>query len=53
MLTKEQEGWYTQAQATALYQGAGFRSVTGYGGFTFDPARPDDAIFTVVGVRPS
>jgi ubiquinone/menaquinone biosynthesis C-methylase UbiE len=40
---------YTQAQARGLFQHAGFVDVQLFSGFTFDPEKPDDALFVVVG----
>jgi SAM-dependent methyltransferase len=39
---------YTQAQARALLAQAGFAEVVLYHEFTFEPARPEDTLFTVV-----
>ena len=44
--------WYTQAQAVALYEKAGFVDVRVSGGFTFDPALPDESLFCVRGIKP-
>jgi len=45
--------WYTQEDARRLYQEAGFRDVLTFKEFTRQPAEPEHAIFTVLGVRPS
>jgi ubiquinone/menaquinone biosynthesis C-methylase UbiE len=42
---------YTQAQARALFERAGFREVELYHEFTLAPARPEDTLFVVVGRR--
>jgi SAM-dependent methyltransferase len=42
---------YTQAQAQAVFEHAGFVDVELYSGFTFDPVKPDDELFVVVGRR--
>ena len=42
---------YTQAQARALFERAGFLEVDLYSGFTFAPAAPEDPLFTAVGRR--
>jgi ubiquinone/menaquinone biosynthesis C-methylase UbiE len=39
---------YTQAQARALFAGAGFSAVDLYSEFTFEPVKPTDTLFTVV-----
>jgi hypothetical protein len=44
--------WYTQTQASTLYRGTGFVDVALYREFAFEPAGPDDAIFTIIGRRP-
>jgi SAM-dependent methyltransferase len=44
--------WYTQAQATQLYQDAGFHDVQRLSGFTHTPASPEDNGFCVLGVKP-
>ena len=43
--------WYTQVEAAGLFHDAGFSDVMTYSGFSFAPARPDDALFTVIGMR--
>jgi ubiquinone/menaquinone biosynthesis C-methylase UbiE len=42
---------YTQAQARALFERAGFKNVQLYGRFTFDPVKQDDETFVVIGHR--
>jgi hypothetical protein len=44
---------YTQPQARALFQNAGFNPVFLYSEFTFDPIKPDDTLFTVVAQKPA
>lgn len=43
---------YTQEQAAKLYQEAGFRDIQIFHDFTFEPVRPDDTVFCVVGFKP-
>lgn len=43
---------YTQDQAVALYQAAGFSNIQVYHEFTFEPVRPDDTTFCVLGFKP-
>jgi len=43
--------WYTQAQALDLYARAGFAEIETFRGFSFEPAGPGDALFSVVGIR--
>jgi hypothetical protein len=40
---------YTQAQAQALLAQAGFVDIQVYSKFSFDPAQPEDTIFTLIG----
>ena len=42
---------YTQSQARALFERAGFVDVQLYSGFSFEPVKPDDGLFVVVGRR--
>ncbi|RIK38475.1 MAG: class I SAM-dependent methyltransferase [Chloroflexi bacterium] len=42
---------YNQIQAKTLFEQAGFRNVQLYSQFTFDPVKPDDRVFVVVGQR--
>ena len=43
---------YTQEQAVALYQKAGFRDIQVFHEFTFEPVKPEDDTFCVLGVKP-
>jgi hypothetical protein len=43
---------YTQDQARALYQTAGFKNIQIFHEFTFEPVRPDDTTFCVLGFKP-
>jgi ubiquinone/menaquinone biosynthesis C-methylase UbiE len=43
--------WYTQPQAAALLRGAGFSRLHIYRGFTFEPATPEDTLFTIVCIK--
>jgi ubiquinone/menaquinone biosynthesis C-methylase UbiE len=42
---------YTQHQAVALYQAAGFKDIQVFHDFTFDPVKPEDTVFCVLGFR--
>lgn len=42
---------YTQQQATALFESAGLRNIQLFKEFSFNPAEPEDWIFTVVGAK--
>jgi SAM-dependent methyltransferase len=41
--------WYSQAQAVAAFEVAGFKSVSVFSGFTFNPADERDTTFCVAG----
>ncbi|MGZ9166039.1 MAG: class I SAM-dependent methyltransferase [Anaerolineales bacterium] len=43
---------YTQEQAVALYQNAGFKDMQVFDGFSFNPAKPVDMVFCVLGIKP-
>ena len=42
---------YTQPQARSLFEQAGLRDVVTYSRFSFDPVKPEDNLFTLVGQR--
>ena len=42
---------YTQDQAVTLFQAAGFKDILTYHEFTFEPVRPDDTTFCVLGFK--
>jgi len=44
---------YSQAQAIQLLEAAGFVNVRLYSGFSFEPAVATDAVFPVVGTKPT
>jgi SAM-dependent methyltransferase len=44
---------YTQEQAVALYQEAGFHGIQVFHVFTFEPVKPEDTTFSVLGVKPN
>jgi hypothetical protein len=39
---------YDQAQVKSLFERAGFGDIRLYSQFTFEPAKPDDNVFTVL-----
>jgi len=43
---------YTQADAIALFEQAGFKDIQIYSGFTFEPVKPEDTLFTLTGIKP-
>ena len=44
---------YTQQQAIVLYQEAGFKNIQVLREFTFEPAKPEDMTFSVLGFKPN
>jgi ubiquinone/menaquinone biosynthesis C-methylase UbiE len=42
---------YSQEQAVALYQKAGFRDIQVFHEFTFEPVKPEDDTFCVLGIK--
>lgn len=42
---------YTQAQAIALYQEAGLKDIEVFHEFTFEPVKPEDTVFCVLGFK--
>lgn len=44
---------YGQSQIQALFEKAGFVNVQVFSEFTFDPVKPEDALFVVIGQKPS
>jgi SAM-dependent methyltransferase len=43
---------YTQAEAVALFEQAGFKDIQIFSEFSFDPVKPDDTLFSVLGIKP-
>lgn len=43
---------YTQQQAVAMYQQAGFENIQVFHEFTFEPVKPEDTTFSVLGFKP-
>jgi ubiquinone/menaquinone biosynthesis C-methylase UbiE len=43
---------YTQEQAVALYQKAGFRDIQVFHEFTVEPVKPEDETFCALGIKP-
>jgi hypothetical protein len=43
---------YTQGDAITLFEQAGFKDIQIYSGFTFDPVKPEDTLFSVTGIKP-
>ena len=43
---------YTPEQAVAVYQEAGFKDIQVFHEFTFEPVRPEDDTFCVLGIKP-
>lgn len=42
---------YTQEEALQLFNEAGFSKIEMYSEFTFDPVKPEDTLFTLVGIK--
>jgi hypothetical protein len=43
---------YTREQAMALYLDAGFQDIQVFHEFTFEPVKPEDRLFSVLGFKP-
>jgi hypothetical protein len=43
---------YTQQQCIVLYQEAGFKDIEVFHEFTFEPVKPEDDTFCVLGFKP-
>lgn len=43
---------YTQAEAVALFEQAGFKDIQLFSEFTFDPVKPTDTLFSLTGIKP-
>jgi hypothetical protein len=43
---------YTQEQAVTLYREAGFNDIQVFHEFTFEPVKPEDETFCVLGFKP-
>jgi hypothetical protein len=42
---------FTQAEAIALFEQAGFKDMQLFSGFTFEPVKPDDTLFSIIGIK--
>jgi len=42
---------YTQAEAIVLFEQAGFKDIQVFSEFTFEPVKPTDTLFSVVGIK--
>ena len=43
---------YTQAEAIALFEQAGFKDIQVFREFTFEPVKSTDTIFSIIGIKP-
>jgi len=43
---------FTREQAIALFEQAGFKDIQLFSGFTFEPVKPTDTIFSIIGIKP-
>jgi len=44
--------FYTQAEAIALFEQAGFKDIRVFSEFTFEPVKPTDTLFSLIGAKP-
>lgn len=42
---------FTQAEAVELFEQAGFKNIQVLSGFTFEPVKPDDTLFSMIGIK--
>ncbi len=43
---------FSREQAIALFEEAGFKDIQLFSGFTFEPVKPEDNLFTIIGIKP-
>lgn len=43
---------YTQTEATELFEQAGFKDIQIFSEFTFEPVKPTDTTFSIIGIKP-
>jgi len=43
---------YTQPEAVALFEKAGFKDIQVFSEFTFEPVKPSDGTFSILGIKP-
>ena len=43
---------FTREEAIALFESAGFKDIQLFSGFTFEPVKPEDTLFSIIGVKP-
>lgn len=43
---------YTQPEAAALFEQAGYKNIQIFSEFTFEPVKPEDTLFTIIGIKP-
>jgi hypothetical protein len=43
---------YTQGEAIALFEQAGFKDIQVLSEFTFEPVKPTDMLFSIIGIKP-
>ena len=42
---------FTQAEAVELFEQAGFKNIQVLSGFTFEPVKPEDTLFSMIGIK--
>lgn len=42
---------YTREEAVAFFEQAGFKDIQVYSEFTFEPVKPDDTLYTILGIK--
>ena len=43
---------FTQSEAVSLFKQAGFKDIQLFSDFTFEPVKPEDGIFSIIGIKP-
>jgi SAM-dependent methyltransferase len=43
---------FSRAEAIRLFEEAGFQNIQLFSGFTFEPIKPEDRLFSIIGIKP-
>jgi hypothetical protein len=43
---------FTREEAISLLESAGFKDIQLFSGFTFEPVKPEDTLFSMIGIKP-
>jgi 2-polyprenyl-3-methyl-5-hydroxy-6-metoxy-1,4-benzoquinol methylase len=43
---------FSREEASALFEQAGFKDIQLFSGFTFEPVKPEDTLFSIIGIKP-